>query len=314
MPLILRGDSPVKERMAKEGIILYDSAPYGVEPLKILILNLMPEKQDTEVDYFRALQTDDTWIEFKLIKMSNLIYKNTPQEYMNKYYEDISILMEHDAYYEGMIISGAPLQRFDFHEILYWDQLRVFFRWADKHVRSVLYVCWSVFARAFYNWGIHFKPNAENYQWSGVYYCPIETKGTQLVDEAKDEIPMPVSRPLYLSADELRQAPTMKIIANHEVVGASLFMAHEGRQIFMLNHPEYSPGRLDFEYKRDLSKGKNPVVPINYYEHDDPNGKIIYSWKDIRDGVYLGWLYHYVTNEKLDAVPLNFPTDGKFMN
>lgn len=310
MPLIVRGDTPVKARLAQEGIQVYDEAPSGIKPIKILVLNLMPEKEDTEVDYYRALQTEDIWLEFKLIKMSNLIYKHTPQEYMNKYYEDISMLMERDEYYAGMIISGAPLQRFEFHEILYWDQLRVFFRWADKHVRSVLYVCWSVFARVFYNWGIHYKTN--DFQWSGLYPCRLESKGTHLVDDTKTEILMPVSRPLRLLAEELRLAPNMKIIANNDTVGAGLFMAYEGRQIFMLNHPEYSPGRLDFEYKRDMEKGKNPIIPINYYENDDPNARILYTWQQVRDNVYLGWLRNYVTNEALDAVPLNFMTDGNF--
>ena len=302
MPLIIRGESSTKDILKSEGIKVYDTAPEGVIPRKILLLNLMPEKQETELDYYRALLTEDVWLEFKLVKMSNLIYKHTPQEYMNRYYEDISLLMERDEYFDGMLVSGAPLERFDFDEILYWDQLTVFFRWADCHVRSALYICWSVFARVFYNWGIHYKHN--DFQWSGIYHCRLEDKGSLLVDDSKTEILMPVSRPLYLVAEELRKAPTMKIIANSDIVGAGLFMAHGGRHIFMLNHPEYSIGRLDFEYKRDLGKGKNPICPINYYENDDPSAPIIYSWLPTRQSIYLGWLRQYVCNSSLDSIPI----------
>lgn len=285
---------PSIERLAKEGIMLTDNIPHGIKPLQIIILNLMPEKQETEEEYYRAFDPlgDKACIQYTLAKMSGLTYKHTPQEYMDTFYTDIADIMLSGKYYDGMIITGAPFERFEYEEITYWEQIKDVFKWSDIYVHSVLHICWGAFARIYYNWGIHFKRH--NIQWSGVYPHKILYRGTSLVDNSLNEIPVPVSRPWYLDHDEVHNQEGLEIISESPITGPGMFISHKNKHIYTISHPEYRVGRLDFEYKRDKEKGKNPMKPCNYYQDDDETKPIIYSWKEVRDRFFGNWILDYV--------------------
>ena len=278
--------------MRAEGLSACDEVPEGVKPLKILILNLMPEKIGAGMDLFRALETNSTRpVQVFLVKMSNLFYKSTPQQYMDTYYQDVADIMEQGGEYDGLIVNGAPFGRFEYEEIIYWRQLCVFFRWVDKHVYSSLYICWGAFARIFYNWGVRFV--RIGFQWSGIYPHRLLDKTTPYANNDKDAILMPVSRPCYISHYELSTFPDLKIIAESPITGPALFVSEPRRQVFAISHPEYSADRLDFEYHRDLENGSHPMIPYNYYENDDPLRPYSYSWKESRDYIFKGWLETY---------------------
>ncbi|MCQ2960308.1 MAG: homoserine O-succinyltransferase [Bacteroidales bacterium] len=285
---------PLISKLNSEGCNLTDDRNVSLSPLKILIVNLMPEKEEAEADLYRALDVLDVPVEITLAKMSNLVYKHTPQEYMNTYYQDISEIMESGQDFDALIMNGAPFERFEYEEILYWKQLCVFFRWTDKHVKSSFLICWSAFARIYYDCGIHFKRNS--FQWSGVYPHAVLDKTTELIDNSLSEILLPVSRPWYLSHDELAQVPDIQIVAESSVTGPGLMVAYGGRHIYAIGHPEYAPERIRFEYLRDCENGKNPMFPFNYFCDNDLNKQVNYSWKVCRDMIFSNWIHKYVKN------------------
>lgn len=282
---------PLIAKLNAEGLVLTDKTSEGIVPIRILFLNLMPDKEDSEADMYRSLSVVDVPMEIIHVKMSNLRYKNTPQEYMDTYYEDVAEIMERGERYDALVINGAPFERFEYEEIIYWKQLCVFFRWADEHVKSSFYICWSAFARIYYNWGIHFKRNI--FQWSGAYPHTVFDTASPLVDGA-DEIVLPVSRPWFLAHDELATVADAKIIAESPITGPGLIVAYGGKQIYAVSHPEYGPDRIRAEYFRDRGNGKNPMFPFNYFEDDDENKSVKYSWKQYRDCIFRNWIKTYV--------------------
>lgn len=294
--IIVPKNLPLIEKLKAEGINITDTIPEGVKPLNILFLNVMPEKEASEAEIYRALEVCNRPINITLIKMSNLFYKNTPQEYMDTYYQDVAEIMEQNQYYDGLIVNGAPLQKFRFEEIIYWTQLKVFFRWADEHVRSSLYICWGGFARLYYSYGIDVI--RYDFQWSGVYTHKILNKTTPLIDNSLDEIQVPVSRPWGLPHDEIAAEPDLEIIAEEPKIGPGLVLCKGGKIVFSFAHFEYAPGRLASEYKRDMEKGLNPILPYNYFEDDDPNKAIKYTWGDSCERLYKGWIENYVATKR----------------
>ncbi len=289
--IVVPKNHPLIEKLNAEGLCLTDQKPVG-KSVKMLFLNLMPDKEDSEADLYRALQSVEVPIEITLIKMSNLMYKHTPQDYMNTFYVDVAEIMEQNQDYDAMVINGAPFERFEYEEIVYWNQLCVFFRWADKHVKSTVHICWAAFARIYYNWGVHFKRNS--FQWSGVFPHTIFDKSVSLVDGNLDEVGMPVSRPWYLSHDEVAAVPEMKIVAESPVTGPGIITAFEGRQIYTICHPEYGRDRIGNEYRRDLANGKNPMFPFNYFVDDDETKGVNYSWQTNRDIFFKNWITDFV--------------------
>lgn len=281
---------PLLESAESEGLCLTDTQ--SKSSIKMLILNLMPDKLPAEVELYRALQVVDVPIDVTLVKMSNLFYKHTPQAYMDTFYVDVAEIMECGNQYDAMIINGAPFERFEYEEIVYWRQLCVFFRWADSHVKSTLHICWSAFARIYYNWNIHFKRNS--FQWSGVYPHTIIDNTNPLVSPNQTEILLPVSRPWYVPHDELAAVSEATIVAESPVTGPGLVVAYGGSQVYAISHPEYAKERIRAEYVRDRELGKNPMFPFNYFEDNDETKNVVFSWKHDREVMFKNWLLKYV--------------------
>ena len=281
---------PLMERMKAEGIGVCDEVPEGVNPVRILILNLMPDKPSAEMELYHALDAvtgaQDRPLQVTLAKMSNMRYRSTPQEYMDTYYEDVSLLMERNEHYDGLIVNGAPFGHLEYEEVIYWQQLCVFFRWADRQVTSALYICWGAFARIFFNWGVRFV--RIGFQWSGVYPHKVLDGGTPFTEG--DSMLFPVSRPCYISHTELSRFPDLRILAESPITGPSLFVSEERNQVFAISHPEYDAGRLDFEYHRDLANGSNPMIPYNYYQNDTPGMPYSQTWRHSRDVLFGAWV------------------------
>lgn len=286
---------PLISTLNAEGVRLCENTDVPQNAIKMLILNLMPDKEDAEAELYHSLNVCDVPISVTLVKMSNLFYKHTPQAYMDTYYIDVAEIMEQGGYYDAMIINGAPFERFEYEEIVYWRQLCVFFRWTDEHVKSTLHICWSAFARIYYNWNIHFKRNG--FQWSGIYPHKILDKTSPLVNPSKNDILLPVSRPWYIAYDEMAAVSDATIVAESPITGPGLVVAYGGRQVFAISHPEYAPERIRAEYARDCENGKNPMFPYNYFVNDDENCPVNYSWKADRDRIFANWLEEYVVRK-----------------
>ncbi len=291
--IVVPRDFPLVERMKAEGIHVSDVIPEGGRSYRILILNLMPLKQDAELELYHGLDDNSEYpIEVKLVKMSNMTYRSTPQDYMDTWYEDVAELMERNEQYDGLIVNGAPFGHLEYEQVIYWRQLTVFFRWADKQVNSHLYICWGAFARIFYNWGVRFV--RIGFQWSGVYPHHMIARHAPFTDMFPDDLLYPISRPCYISRTELEKYDDLEILAESPITGPSLFLCHERRQVYAISHPEYAPGRLNYEYHRDLDAGLQPMIPYNYYQEDDTTREPIYSWKKSRDCIFRSWLKNYV--------------------
>ena len=283
---------PLIAALNAEGVRLCDNTNVPQNAVKLLILNLMPDKEDAEAELYRALDVVDVPISVTLVKMSNLFYKHTSQSYVDTFYTDVAEIMERGEQFDAMIINGAPFERFEYEEIIYWRQLCVFFRWADEHVKSTFHICWSAFARIYYNWNIHFKRN--NFQWSGIYPHKILDTTTSLVNPSQTDILLPVSRPWYIAHDELAAVSDVTIIAESPVTGPGLAVAYGGKQVFAISHPEYARDRIRAEFNRDRENGKNPMFPFNYFENNDEHCPVNYSWKVDRDWIFTNWLTEYV--------------------
>ncbi|MBR4498028.1 MAG: homoserine O-succinyltransferase [Bacteroidales bacterium] len=283
---------PLIATLNAEGVRLCDNTNVPRNAVKMLILNLMPDKEDAEAELYRALDVVDVPISVTLVKMSNLFYKHTPQSYVDTFYTDVAEIMERGEHFDAMIINGAPFERFEYEEIIYWRQLCVFFRWADEHVKSTFHICWSAFARIYYNWNIHFKRNS--FQWSGVYPHKILDKTTSLVNPSQTDILLPVSRPWFIAHDELAAVPDVTIIAESPVTGPGLAVAYGGKQVFAISHPEYARDRIRAEFNRDRENGKNPMFPFNYFENNDEHCPVNYSWKADRDWIFTNWMNEFV--------------------
>ena len=292
--IIVPKNLPLVDRMKAEGIRVCDEIPEGCErPLRILILNLMPDKPSAEMELYHALDaTTDRNVVITLAKMSNMYYRSTSQEYMDTFYEDVADIMERDEPFDGLLVNGAPFGHLEYEQVIYWHQLCVFFRWVDCRIPAHLYICWGAFARIFYNWGVRFV--RIGFQWSGVYPHRILCKDYPIVDAGKEEMLIPVSRPCYLSHTELSGFKDLTIVAESPVTGPAVFVSEKRHQVFNISHSEYEASRLDFEYRRDTKAGLNPMIPYNYYEDDDPSKSFQATWHEDRDVLFRGWLENFV--------------------
>ena len=298
--IYLPKNHPSVNRLKEKGVSICDQ-PNPSSALRIVILNLMPQKQEAEEEYYEMMDGCGLDIEIVLAKMSGLTYKTTPQEYMDTYYTDIADIMNEGSFYDGMIVTGAPLEHLDYTEVSYWEQLHDVYHWTFSHVRSTLNICWGAFAalRIFFGIDKHWT----EHKLFGVYTHHLENDEIQLVEALPHEVYVPISRHITLCGSELRREPQLIILIDQEETGPELAMAWNGRQIFANGHMEYAEGRLKFEYERDMAKGVPIGVPLNYFHDDNPNLGVNVSWQKAGRQFYHNWLRHYVGNMNMDITP-----------
>ena len=289
--IFLPKNHPSVARLRQQGISISDDKP-GAGALRLVILNLMPQKQEAEEEYYTMMDGAGLDIAVTLAKMSGLRYKTTPQEYMDTYYTDIAEIMEDGSHYDGMIITGAPLEHLDYEEVTYWPQLQEAYRWTFTHVRSTLNICWGAFAALKIFFGIDKHWTEE--KLFGVYPhirlrndCPL-TEGLSM------EVMVPISRHITMLRSELEAQEELTVLIDQEHTGPELAIAWGGRHIFANGHMEYAEGRLRFEYERDMAKGVPISVPLNYFVDDDPTKGVNVTWQDTGRRFYHNWLQQYV--------------------
>lgn len=287
---------PSVSKLKSMGVDITDSRPEnGVR--KIVILNLMPQKQEAEEEYYIAMNGAGINLEIVLAKMSGLTYKTTPQEYMDTYYTDIAEIMHSNEKFDGMIVTGAPLEQYDYTEVTYWNQLHDVYRWSFSHVRSTLNICWGAFASLRIFFGI-------NKHWTdqklfGVYPHKSQLADVPIMSGLPSEVMIPISRQITLHREELEAVKELTILLDNEITGPELAIAWQGRHIFANGHMEYAEGRLRFEYERDIQKGLPIAVPLNYFIDNDPQKGVMVSWQQTGRIFYANWLKNYVSNENL---------------
>lgn len=293
MPIKIQSDLPAKAELEDENIFVMDenrAMSQDFRELQILILNLMPIKQDTELQLLRALSNTPLQIDITFLQMESHVSKNTSASHLKKFYNTFSEIKRKK--FDGMIITGAPVEKMDFEDVNYWDELKQIMKWSDKHCTSTLHICWGAQAGLYYHYGIHKVQLGE--KLSGVYQHHVLNRKEPLVRGFDDMFMAPHSRYTEASNEEIRKDPNLKILAESKEAGIYIVLAEEGKRIFVMGHPEYDRLTLDQEYKRDIDKGIDPALPINYYPEDDCNRKPMLSWRSHANNLYTNWLNYYV--------------------
>ncbi len=296
MPVKVPSTLPAVEALKNENIFVIDekrASNQDIRPLKIAILNLMPLKIMAETDLLRLLSNTPLQIELDLIDTASHECKNTPREHIEEFYKTFDDVKNQN--YDGLIITGAPVEKLEFGEVEYWDELTHIFDWAKSHVTSTLYICWAAFAGLYYHYGVP-KHMIEK-KISGVFKHRVLDKNNPIFRGFDDEFYVPHSRFTELHKQDIDKVPQLSIIAESDESGIYMVMARGGREFYITGHSEYSPNTLDYEYHRDLGKGKNPSVPVNYYPDNDPSKAPIVRWKAHANLLYLNWLNYFVYQE-----------------
>lgn len=293
MPIKVQGDLPAKAVIEKENIFIMDenrAIMQDIRPLKIAILNLMPLKHDTEIQLLRSLSNTPLQVDITFVCVENHVSKNTPASHLNQFYSRFNEIK--DKKFDGFIITGAPLEKLEFEEVTYWDELTKIMEWSKTHVTSTLHLCWGAQAGLYYHYGI--KKEMLTKKLFGIYEHKVLHRKVPLVRGFDDVFLAPHSR--YTRSDDaaVEANPLLTVIAQSEIAGNFIIMAGEGKQIFLSGHPEYDRNTLDDEYKRDLEKGLDIDIPYNYYKDDNPQNKPLLTWRGHANGLYTNWLNYYV--------------------
>ena len=293
MPIRVQNDLPVKEILESENIFVMDehrATHQDIRPIQIGLLNLMPLKEDNELQILRSLSNTPLQVDVTFVRVSSHVYKNTSTSHINKFYQSFDEIK--NRRFDGFIITGAPVEQMPFEEVDYWDELMKIMDWTKTNVTSTLHLCWGAQAGIYYHFGID-KVQVDH-KLFGVFKHKVLNRRIPLVRGFDDVFYAPHSRHTDVPIEKLRADDRITILAESDEVGLFLAMAQEGRQIFVMGHPEYDRVTLDGEYKRDLSKGLPIDMPKNYYPDDDPNNKPVLTWRAAANNLYTNWLNYYV--------------------
>jgi homoserine O-succinyltransferase len=296
MPLRLPDQLPAIELLKQENIFVMDDTrahTQDIRPLRIVILNLMPLKITTETDLIRLLSNTPLQIEVNFMKLKSHTPKNTPIEHMMMFYRDFEVLC-HEKF-DGMIITGAPVETLEFEDVNYWDEMQRIFAWARTHVTSTLYICWAAQAGLYYHYGIPKYPLEK--KMFGVFSQHPLLPQLPIFRGFDDVFNMPHSRHTEVHREDIEANPALTLIADSDECGVSMVMARGGREFFITGHLEYAPDTLDREYRRDRDIRDDVDMPVNYYRDDDPSKEPLISWRAHANLLYSNWINYYVYQE-----------------
>ena len=285
MPIKIQSDLPAKAELEEENIFVMDenrAISQNIRPLEIIVLNLMPIKQDTELQLLRGLSNTPLQIDVTFLQMSSHVSKNTSASHIKKFYQTFEEIKSNN--YDGMIITGAPVEKLEFEEVNYWDELITVMEWSKKHVTSTIHICWGAQAGLYYHYGI--KKELLPKKLSGVYKHRVMNRKEPLVRGFDDVFMAPHSRYTQASRQQILDNPRLKVLADSDEAGIYIVLGDGGKEIFVMGHPEYDRLTLDQEYKRDIDKGIEPELPVNYYPDDDCNRKPMLSWRSHANNLY----------------------------
>ena len=305
MPIKVQNDLPARAVLESENIFVMDekrALSQDIRPLQILILNLMPIKEETETQLLRALSNTPLQVDCSFLMMSTHTSKNTSASHLNKFYVFFQDICRRK--FDGMIITGAPVENLEYEEVNYWEELKTIMEWSKVHLHSTLHICWGAQAGLYYHYGIP-KYKREK-KLSGIYCHKVLHHKVPLIRGMDDYVMAPHSRYTEVRRRDIERHPDLNILAESEEAGVLLIIKEDGSQVFVQGHPEYDRMTLNNEYHRDLEKGLSPEVPCNYYEDNDPFGRPVLSWRNVCNTLYANWLNYYVyqtTNYILDEIP-----------
>ena len=293
MPLRLPDRLPAIDILKRENIFVMDETrahSQEIRPLRIVILNLMPLKITTETDLVRLLSNTPLQLDICFMKLKSHTPKNTPVEHMMMFYKDFCDLSKQK--FDGMIITGAPIETMDYEDVEYWSEIQNIFNWARTHVTSTMYLCWGAMAGLYHFYGIPKYPLKK--KMFGIYRQQTLAPTLPIFRGFDDSFTMPQSRHTEVRREDIEAHPELEIIAESPESGVSIVMARGGREFFITGHLEYAPDTLDREYRRDRDTRDDVEQPVNYYKNDNPAEVPMVSWRAHANLFYNNWINYYV--------------------
>lgn len=293
MPIKIQSDLPAREILDNENIFVMDeyrAMHQNIRPLQICILNLMPVKQDTELQLLRSLSNTPLQVDVTFMKMNSHLSLNTSATHLNKFYDTFDDLKSNK--YDGLIITGAPVEQIPFEEVDYWKELCEIMEWSKTHVHSTFHICWGAQAGLYYHYGIkkHLLPE----KLSGIYTHKVLVPHHKLMRGFDDTFTIPHSRHTGIDEEALKRCRGLEVLAVSEIAGSCVICSRNGRQVFVTGHAEYDRDTLAKEYFRDKNKGLNPNVPYNYFPNDDASKTPPMIWRSNATLLYTNWLNYFV--------------------
>jgi homoserine O-succinyltransferase len=296
MPVIIPQDLPATEILQNENIFVMNeqrALTQDIRPLKIAIVNLMPTKIATETQLLRLIGNTPIQVEVELICTQTYQSKNTPQEHLFSFYKNFKDIK--DKKFDGMIITGAPVEHLEFEEVDYWEELKEIMEFTKRNVYSTFHICWGAQAALYYHYGIQKYPLPE--KMFGVFNHQVKNRKCMLVRGFDDEFYAPHSRHTTVKREDIEKIPQLKILAESDEAGIYLLATKNGRQVFVTGHSEYDPLTLKTEYDRDVNKGAKIHIPINYFPDNDPTQEPLVKWRGHANLLFSNWLNYYVYQE-----------------
>ncbi len=293
MPIKIENSLPACAVLESENIFVmtqYRAMTQHIRPLKIGLLNLMPTKIVTETQILRCLSNTPLQIDIDLIFPSSHTPKNTPEDHLLKFYEPFEEIRH--KYYDGFIITGAPIEKMPFEEVDYWPEMAEILEWTKTHVHSTFHICWGAQAGLYYHYGI--DKYMLDKKLSGVYKHHLLVKNESLFRGFDDTFRAPHSRNTAVRTEDILAHPELRLLAESNEAGPYVVSARNGRQIFVMGHGEYDPDTLKKEYERDLAAGIHPEIPENYFLDNDPSKPPKVGWRSSATLLYTNWLNYYV--------------------
>ena len=307
MPIKIPMDLPAAQTLQQENIFVINknrAETQDIRPLRILMLNLMPTKVTTETQFARVLGNTPLQIELDLMTVASHIPANVSQEHMLAFYQSFTDVK--DEFFDGIVITGAPVEHLPFEEVDYWDELCTIMEWTKTHVYSTLHICWGAQAALYYHYGIGKDQLPE--KLFGVFEHRVTHRGSILFRGFDDVFMIPHSRHTTFSKAAVEKTKGLKILAESDKAGVYAISTDEGRQIFLTGHAEYDPETLELEYLRDKNAGLPIHVPENYYPNDDDTCRPMVRWRSCANLLYSNWLNYFV----YQATPYNVLTIPPF--
>ncbi|MDF2612102.1 MAG: metA [Lachnospiraceae bacterium] len=293
MPIKIQSDLPAKKILEDENIFIMDETRamhQDIRPLKIAILNLMPVKEDTEVQLLRSLSNTPLQVDVTFLTTESYVGTHTPTSHLDQFYQTFDDIK--NRRFDGLIITGAPVELMEFEVVTYWDELVKIMEWSKTNVTSTLHICWGAQAGLYYHYGI--KKTTLDKKMFGIFEHRVLQRKVPFVRGFDDIFYAPHSRYTTVSREDIVDCNELIILAESDDAGVFIVAAQNGKQIFVMGHPEYDRISLDKEYKRDIAKGLDIALPENYYPQDQPEYRPNLVWRAHANAMYTNWLNYYV--------------------
>lgn len=296
MPIKIPDSLPAKEVLSGENIFVMDESQafhQDIRPLRIAILNLMPTKETTETQLLRLIGNSPLQVDVVLLHPGSHTSKNTSAEHLESFYKTFDEIS--DRRFDGLIVTGAPVEQMEFEDVTYWEELKKIFDWSKHNVTSTMHICWAAQAGLYHHFGV--RKESLDEKCFGVFPHTVKSNNVKLLRGFDELFHVPHSRHTDVSREDIEASSDLQILAESEEAGIYLVATHDGKQIFVTGHSEYDPFSLKWEYDRDVSKGLEVALPKHYYPNDDPQRTPPAVWRAHANLLFANWLNYYVYQE-----------------